>query len=239
MRRKQSNRAVARTQGNRDQDRTGDVRAVIVPSQYEHQTGGRPESKFMTRVPYQRPSQDGLEDNDQTPVSAKERWNLEKDPIAINWALANSPKASKALLQLGDFIRFGSNLDSRLRELAILQVAYQSRSSYEWAHHIRICKDFGVTDADIKALIVESSGNDSLFGSFEKAILLAARECVDTQGISEETFMALSEHLNAELFVDLVLTITTYCSIAKLICSLGIDVEPNYQRYLEQYPLPK
>lgn len=193
----------------------------------------------MMRVPYLKPSDAGLENNDQTTASLEQRWSLEKDPIAINWALANSPKASKALLQLGDFIRFGSNLDPRFRELAILQVAYQSRSSYEWAHHIRISKDFGVTDADIKALIAESTGNDSPFGSSEKAILLAARECVDTQGISEETYKELSEHLNAELYVDLVLTITTYCSIAKLICSLGIDIEPNYQQYLEKYPLPK
>lgn len=193
----------------------------------------------MTRVPYQKQSSDGLRNNNLTTVSPEDRWNVEKDPIAINWALANSPKASKALLQLGDFIRFGSNLDPRLREMAILQVAYQSRSSYEWSHHIRISKDFGVTDADIKSLIAESIGTNSSLEYSEKAVLRAARECVDSQGVSEETFKVLSQYLNAELLVDLVLTITTYCSIAKLIYSLDIDIEPNYQEYLQLYPLPK
>jgi alkylhydroperoxidase family enzyme len=193
----------------------------------------------MSRVPYQKPLNNGLEKNNRTANSPKERWNVEKDPIAINWALANSPKASKALLQLGDFIRFRSNLDPRLREMAILQVAYQSRSSYEWSHHIRISKDFGVTDADIKSLIAESTGTNSSLRTSEKALLLAARECVDTQGISEETFKVLSAYLNTELLIDLVLTITTYCAIAKLIYSLDINVEPNYQQYLELFPLPK
>jgi alkylhydroperoxidase family enzyme len=193
----------------------------------------------MSRVPYQKPLNNGLEKNNRTANSPKERWNVEKDPIAINWALANSPKASKALLQLGDIIRFRSNLDPRLREMAILQVAYQSRSSYEWSHHIRISKDFGVTDADIKSLIAESTGTNSSLRTSEKALLLAARECVDTQGISEETFKVLSAYLNTELLIDLVLTITTYCAIAKLIYSLDINVEPNYQQYLELFPLPK
>lgn len=123
--------------------------------------------------------------------------------------------------------------------MAILQVAYQSKSSYEWSHHIRIGKDFGVTDADIKSLIAESIGTNSSLEYSEKAVLRAARECVDSQGVSEETFKVLSQYLNAELLVDLVLTITTYCSIAKLIYSLDIDVEPDYQQYLQLYPLPK
>ena len=56
------------------------------------------------------------------------------------------------------FIRFGSKLDPRLRELAILQVGWLARSPYEWSHHVKLGHDFGVTDDDIRALIDDTAG---------------------------------------------------------------------------------
>ena len=94
----------------------------------------------MARLPY-------IEKADLPP----EHQDLMKREITLYKQLVNSPNALRAFQGLGYFIRHKSTLDSRLRELAILQVGWLARSPYEWSHHIKIGYDFGVTDADIKA----------------------------------------------------------------------------------------
>ena len=76
--------------------------------------------------------------------------------INLHKLLAHSPAAARAFSGLGGHIRFGSKLDPRLRELAILQVGYLTKSDYEYSHHIKIGHDFGVTDDDIRAMIDET-----------------------------------------------------------------------------------
>jgi alkylhydroperoxidase family enzyme len=164
--------------------------------------------------------------------------DLLKRPIALHKALVNSPKAARAFSGLGQFIRYGSRLDPRLRELAILQVGWQARSPYEWSHHVKIGKDFGVSDADIHALIAESAGQASALEPLAKLVLLAAREAAAGPGVSEATYKALTAHFDHELMVDLVLTISFYCAVVRALSSLAIEVEPEYQPYLDQYPLP-
>jgi alkylhydroperoxidase family enzyme len=101
----------------------------------------------MARVPY-------LE---KTDLSA-ENQDLLKRRINLFQALVNSPNAARAFGGLGTFIRFGSKLDPRLRELAILQVGWLARSPYEWSHHVKLGHDFGVSDDDIRALIDDTAG---------------------------------------------------------------------------------
>ena len=52
------------------------------------------------------------------------------------------------------------------------------------------------------------------------------------------TFAALRKGLDNERIVDLVITISFYNAVVRLLGSLQIDVEPEYQPYLDQFPLP-
>ena len=44
--------------------------------------------------------------------------------------------------------------------------------------------------------------------------------------------------LNNECLVDLVLTISFYCGVVRLLETLEIEVEPEYLGYLDEFPLP-
>ena len=164
--------------------------------------------------------------------------DLLKRDIALHRALTNSPNAARAFSGLGQFIRFKSVLDPRLRELAILQVGWLARSAYEWSHHVKIGYDFGVTDDDIRALIAESAGQDSALEPLARLVLRAAREAYVGPGVAESTFEALRAHFDNERLVDLVLVIGFYCAVVRVLSSLDIRVEPDYQPYLDKYPLP-
>ena len=181
----------------------------------------------MARVPY-------LE---KTDLSA-ENQDLLKRRINLFQTLVNSPNAARAFSGLGQFIRFGSKLDPRLRELAILQVGWLARSPYEWSHHVKLGRDFGVGDDDIRALIDDTAGRPTKLDPMAKSVLLAAREMTAGGAMSDATFASLQAALGNEQVVDLTITIAFYNAVVRVLATLQIDVEEDYMPYLRQFPLP-
>jgi alkylhydroperoxidase family enzyme len=181
----------------------------------------------MARIPY-------LEQTDLAP----EDQDLLRRPIALNKALVNSPGAARAFSGLGGYIRYGSTLDPRLRELAILQVGWLARSPYEWSHHVKLGLDFGVSEQDVQALIDDTEGKPTSLDPLSKRVLLAAREMTIDGAITEATFTALRADLGNELVLDLTLAIGFYNAVVRVLATLQIDVEPDYMPYLEKFPLP-
>ncbi|MCA8929569.1 MAG: carboxymuconolactone decarboxylase family protein [Alphaproteobacteria bacterium] len=164
--------------------------------------------------------------------------DLLKRPIWLTRALVNSPGTARAFHVLGNHIRYGMTLDMRLRELAILQVGWLARSPFEWSHHVKLGMDFGVSKEDIEGLIAETEGRDSDLGALEKKILRAAREMTENVEMPEPLFRELQAELGNEQMVDLVVAISTYCAVVRILASLAIEVEPEYQPYLDMFPLP-
>jgi alkylhydroperoxidase family enzyme len=181
----------------------------------------------MARVPYL--SKEDLKPADQ-PLLARD--------ITRHKALVNNPGAARAFSTLGQYIRHQSKLDPRLRELAILQVGWLARSPYEWSHHIKIGYEFGVTDADIAALIAESRGETTTLDPRARLVLQAAREIHAGPGVAYGTFIALRAELDNESIIDLVVTASFYCAVVRLLASLEVDVEESYLAYLRRHPLP-
>jgi alkylhydroperoxidase family enzyme len=181
----------------------------------------------MARLPYLEPDQVAPEYRDML----KRNTNLHK-------LLVNSPDMARAFNGLGNYIRFKSKLDPRLREMAILQVGWLEKSEYEFTHHVKIGKEFGVTDDDIKALIDETEGKPTGLEPLAKAILRGAREMTRDIGMSEATFAEIRQHLSDEHMTDLVLTIAFYCAVVRVLATMKIDNEPSYKEVLKQYPIP-
>jgi alkylhydroperoxidase family enzyme len=181
----------------------------------------------MARVPYLDPSDLSAENQD-----------LLKRPIALHRALVNSPKAARAFGVVGNFIRFGSKLDGRLRELAILQVGWLARSPYEWSHHVKISHDFGCTDDDIRALIDDTAGKPTTLDRLTRTVLRAAREMTLDGAMEADTYAMLQSALGNEQLVDLTVSIAFYNAVVRVLATLEIDVEDEYMPYLRQFPLP-
>ena len=182
----------------------------------------------MARLPY-------LDQSDLKP----EHQDLLKRNINLFRALVNSPDATRSFLGLGHYIRFRSRLDPRLREMAILQVGYVANSPYEYSHHIKIGREFGVTDADIHAIEAETRGEATGLPPLDKAVLRAARELAGGPELPEATFAELRKGFDNERLVDLLLTISFYAAVVRLLAALQIDVEDDYLPYLREFPLPK
>ena len=182
----------------------------------------------MARLPY-------LDQADLKP----EIQDLLARPINLYRALVHSPDALRAFSGLGYFIRRKSVLDPRLREMAILQVGYLARSPYEYSHHIEIGRHFGVSDDDIRAITDETEGRPTTLEPLAKAVLRAAREMTTGLAMTDATFAELRQSLDNERLIDLVMTIAFYNAVVRVLATLQIDVEPGYEKFLEEFPLPQ
>lgn len=158
-------------------------------------------------------------------------------PINLFRALANSPDALRQHSRFGAWIRHECELEPRLRELAILQVGYLTESPYEWSHHIKIGYDFGVSDEDVAALIAATDGHEHRLGELESAVLDATRQITTDMRMSDETWAFLRERLGTARLVDLVIVVSFYSAVVRILGTLRIDVEPEYRSYLERFPL--
>ncbi len=180
----------------------------------------------MARVPYV----------DRSDLAPEDQDLLARD-IALNHALVNSPGAARNFGRLGGYIRSRSPLNPRLRELAILQVGYLTRSKYEYSHHIKLGYEFGVGDEDIRALAAETAGQQTALDPLTRAVLRAAREMTLELSIRPETWKELAASLDNQELVDLVVTIGFYCGVVRILASLEVEVEDEYLHYLEEFPL--
>lgn len=180
----------------------------------------------MARLPYL--NQEDLAEDDK---------RLLQRPANLFRLLVHSPEAFRHFSRLGGWIRNGSTLDARLREMAILQVGYLTDAAYEWAHHIEIGRGFGVTDDDVRAIVTETEGGGSALPQLDRLILRAAREMTDELKVSDEAFEGLKAHLSDGHIVDLLMTVAYYNLVVRVLHSLDVDLEPEYEHLLREFPL--
>lgn len=178
----------------------------------------------MARVPY-------LEQSDLPP----EQQDILARPIALHKALANNPDAARAMNGLAMYIRHKSKLDPRLRELAILQVGYLARSPYEWSHHVKIGRDFGVTDADIRAV---TQDEDSAMEPRNRLVRRAALGIARDGDLDDAMVAALREVLDHAEMTELLLVSSIYVGLARFLHVARVDVEEDYMPELREFPLP-
>jgi 4-carboxymuconolactone decarboxylase len=137
--------------------------------------------------------------------------------------LVRHPKLTRAFLRFNGHLLYGSTLPPRLRELAVLRVAHLHHCEYEWAHHVRMGLDAGLTDEVIDGIQRGEAADD-----LDRAILHAIDELQDKSSVSDETWSVLSEHLDERQRMDLVFTIGCYGALAMAINTFG--VEPDQER---------
>ena|SRR5215472_4575236 len=181
----------------------------------------------MARLPY-------LDRSDLLP----EHQDLLARNLNLYRVLAHSPRAARSLNTLARYIRDGSRLEPRLRELAILQVSYLTRSAWGYSHHIRIGREVGLSDDEIRAVADNTAGRPTRLDPIATTVLSAAREMTTELSVSDKTFAALRQEMDDERLTDLMITIAFYNGLVRLLETMQVDVEQDYLPYLDEFPLP-
>jgi alkylhydroperoxidase family enzyme len=152
------------------------------------------------------------------------------DILNLNRALAHSPNVLRNFMRLGNSLLFHGVLPPRLRELAILRVAELASAHYEWAHHVPIARQAGVSEEQIAGLT--DWATSAHFDARERVVLAYADSVTSKVGVSDEVFQEARAHLSEAEVVELTLVAGYWGMVARLLVALEIDVEPPFARYL-------
>jgi alkylhydroperoxidase family enzyme len=157
-------------------------------------------------------------------------------PINLYRVLAHVPELARRYRAMGRWIRFESSLDPRLRELVILQVGVATGNAYEASHHVRIGREQGLTDHDVRAVVAETRGEATDLGELERTALQAARELTLHARLDDRTWRKLGRWLNDGQRLELSTVVAYYNMTVRIIEAVQLDVEDDYVGYLEQLP---
>jgi 4-carboxymuconolactone decarboxylase len=125
-----------------------------------------------------------------------------------------APRLGSALSDVGAAVRFGSSLEGRVRELAILAVAAHHRCAFEWVAHERIARGLGMTPTELTAI----AGRDASEWTdpAERAAHRLVLTLLDRDTVDDELFDGVSESLGMTGVAELVILVGYYASLALL-----------------------
>lgn len=139
--------------------------------------------------------------------------------------LAHAPKAYKSFMRWGGYILSDYNsLAPRERELVILRAGFNWKSGYEWAQHVRIGKQAGLTGEEIAR--IKEGPDASGWSAIDAALLRATDELTSDAFITDGTWAELSS-LSEKQRMDLVMTVGQYTQVSMMLNSFGVQLDDD------------
>lgn len=131
-------------------------------------------------------------------------------------ALLHSPQVAERTAHLGACIRFESQLDPKIVELAALAAARELECRHEWAAHVAHAQKAGIRLETIRA-IHERKASGGLDPD-EAQVVGYVQELLRSHRVSEPAFQAMLDRLGVRGLVELTATVGYYAMLA---CTLN------------------
>src|ERR1700678_623571 len=116
-------------------------------------------------------------------------------------AFVTAPEVGQRLSDLGQQLRFGTSIERRLSEVAIITVGARWKAEFEWWAHARMAREHGVPDPVIDAI---AEGGDPPFeADDERIVYTVARQLAETSRVHQDTYAAARQLLGDTGLVEL------------------------------------
>jgi len=140
-------------------------------------------------------------------------------------AFVHAPDVGRHLASLGAALRFGTSIDRRLTEVAIIAVGSRWKAEFEWWAHARMAREQGVPDAVVDAI---GRGDEPPFtADDERIVYSAARELTLSGTLSQDNYTAARGLLGDAGLVELVSLCGYYTLISYLLNAFAVPVPPG------------
>lgn len=148
-------------------------------------------------------------------ASGPQLFDLTDDQGRLNGpfnALLLSPPVGAALSALGEAIRYGTKMPDRVREIAILVVAQEYKSEFEWYAHEAISRHIGIGDDLITSI---RSGEKPTFDDPEEEIQYDfCLELIKTRRINDDLYEEVDTIAGPERAMELASLVGYYTSLS-------------------------
>ena len=140
-------------------------------------------------------------------------------------AFVTAPGAGRRLSALGATLRFGTSIERRLSEVAIITVGARWRAEFEWWAHAPMAREHGVAGAVVDAI---GRGEDPPFeADDERAVYAVARQLSDSGRLDRETYGAAHRFLGDAGMVELVSLCGYYTLVSFLLNAFAVPLPPD------------
>jgi 4-carboxymuconolactone decarboxylase len=137
-------------------------------------------------------------------------------------AMLIAPEVGGALQALGAAVRYGTSLNDRVRELAILAVATHWDSAFERYAHEAVGRAAGLAEQEIAAL--RDSSSQPFDEPRELASLNVVRALLEGADLDDLTYSDVASQLSAQELVELTTLVGYYSTLALLMRVLRTDL---------------
>ena len=154
----------------------------------------------------------------------------ERDPnrpkgLNVLGTLAQHPALTTAFHTFNGHVLFATTLTPRQRELLVLRVANVRQCDYEWAQHVVLASDAGISPAEVEQI---TEGPDAPgWTSLEAALVRAVDELLADAHIADPTWQVLASVFEVEQLLDVIFTVGAYDLLAMALRSAGIPLDDD------------
>lgn len=151
------------------------------------------------------------------------------DVPVIFGTMFKHPGLYRSQMQLGIELNKDGALSARERELAILRVAWLSRSPFEWGQHVQYGKKYGLTSEEVERITQGSAAPG--WNEHDRAILCAVEELMADYAVSSETWDILAKSWTEPQLMELPGLVGSYVLTAMLYNTLRFDLLPGNEGF--------
>lgn len=156
--------------------------------------------------------------------------NVEKGTVFnIFKTLSHHPDLFRRWLVFGNHVLFKSTLPSRERELIILRIGWLCEAEYEWAQHVLIGKEAGLTAEEIDR--IKAGPNARGWSEADKLLLQATDELRKDAFITDATWNGLCRHFDTKQLMDVVFAVGQYNLVSMALNTLGVQLDDGLEGF--------
>ncbi len=144
-----------------------------------------------------------------------------------------SPQMAEHIFPASTYLRFGTQFDQRLTELAILTTAREVNSQYVWTQHEGNATEAGLDDEIIE--IVKHRRSPAGVGDAETTIIEFGRQVLGSEKLSAETFANALELFGEQGVMNLAGLMGYYSFVAITVKTFDVQLALDQERLL---PMP-
>lgn len=173
--------------------------------------------------PASRPRIAPVDDPDAEQAELLSKTLLTEDgrPLNVFATLARNPRLLKRFNVLGGFFLRHGGIPARERELVILRVAARTGSEYEFAQHLLIGAEAGLSAEEMD----RTRGSLDAWAGDDSTLLHFVDEMIDSDGAEVSTWDALTERYSDGQMLELTLLVGFYRMLAGLLNVVGVEIE--------------